>query len=79
MSVTSRKIIDKIEILETGDMQVREVTVFEDGGVEMGRSPFRRRVVSIEDDITLETDPRVKAIGEGVRALPNKPKPPLRP
>ena len=70
--------VDKIEILETGDLQIREVLVVERDGVEIARS-FTRRCLLIEADPTTEPNARVRAIAQSVRGLPNRPKPPAVP
>ena len=55
-------IVDKIEVLELGQIQVRTATrVLEDGAVLS--SSFHRHVLAPGDDLS-EQDPRVVAIAE---------------
>jgi hypothetical protein len=60
MSLKQEKIIDKIEITESGAIQVREATVISDTGKEISRS-FHRYVIQPGDDYSGEAD-NVKAI-----------------
>lgn len=61
MALTEDTIVDSIDVLPSGHIQVRKATrVFRDG-VEISKA-FHRHVVSPGDDLSLE-DPRVAAIG----------------
>lgn len=60
MSLTKNIVVDKIEILEKGQVQVRTATVVLDDNVEIGRS-FQRHVLVPGDDISNQ-DPKVIAI-----------------
>ena len=57
MSLTKEVAIDRIEILEDGQMQIREVTRILEDGVLLSKS-FHRHVVSPDSDLTKE-DARV--------------------
>lgn len=60
MALTKEVVIDKIEVLESGAIQVRQVTrVLEDGQVLS--SSYHRHVLQRGDDLTNE-DPKVQAI-----------------
>ena len=60
MALTKETIVDKIEVLEMGQVQVRTATrVLEDGAVLS--SSFHRHVLAPGDDLT-EQDARVSAI-----------------
>lgn len=60
MALTKQTLIDRIEILEDGQLQVRQATrIFEDG--KMISQTFHRHVVSPGDDVTKE-DERVKKL-----------------
>lgn len=60
MSLVKEVVIDKIEVLESGAIQVRQVTrVLEDGQVLS--SSYHRHVLQRGDDLTNE-DPKVQAI-----------------
>ena len=60
MALTKEIIVDKIEVLEMGQVQVRTATrVLEDGAVLS--SSFHRHVLAPGDDLT-EQDARVSAI-----------------
>jgi len=48
-TLTEEKIVDKIEVLESGHCQVREATIIKRDGVEVSRS-FRRFVVEPDQD-----------------------------
>ena len=61
MALTEDTIVDSIDVLPDGQIQVRKANrVFRDG-VEISKS-YHRHVVSPGDDLSLE-DPRVAAIG----------------
>ena len=63
MALTEEQIIDKIEVVDTGDwsiVQVRTATVIKRDGSEISRS-FHRHVVSPSDDWSSESD-KVKGI-----------------
>ncbi len=60
MALTKETVVDKIEVLEMGQVQVRTATrVLEDGTVLS--SSFHRHVLSPGDDLT-DQDPKVVAI-----------------
>ena len=60
MALTKEIIVDKIEVLEMGQVQVRTATrVLEDGAVLS--SSFHRHVLAPDDDLS-EQDPKVVAI-----------------
>ena len=60
MALTERTVVDKIEVLENGYIQVRTATVIEKDGVELTRS-FHRHVRTPLCDCSNE-DARVQAI-----------------
>jgi hypothetical protein len=64
MALTERMIIDLVEVLETGVLQVREATIIEKDGVEITRT-FYRYVASPGDDIT-NADPKIQNIANAV-------------
>jgi hypothetical protein len=60
MSLTKEVVIDKIEVLESGAIQVRQATrVLEDG--EVLSTSYHRHVLERDADLTNE-DPRVAAV-----------------
>lgn len=66
MSLTKETVVDKIEILENGNVQVRcAIRVLEDG--EILSQSYHRHVLQPGDDLTDE-DPKVVAIAEAVWA-----------
>jgi len=63
MALTKSNIIDKIEVVDSGDwkmVQVRTATVITENGTELSRG-FHRRVIAPSDDWTSE-DSEVQAI-----------------
>jgi hypothetical protein len=60
MTLTVKKAIDKIEVLERGIIQVREVTSVSDGTQEVART-YLRWVLTPGSDLSGQTD-KVKAI-----------------
>jgi hypothetical protein len=60
MALTEKTIIDKIEVLESNNIQVRTANVIEKDGIEITRT-FHRHVVNPGDDIS-EQDLKVKAV-----------------
>ncbi len=64
--LTEETRIDKIEILEDGQIQVREATIVFRDGVEIGRSKHRYVLDPSRDEIT---DPRLGKPGIDVRAI----------
>lgn len=60
MALTKETVIDKIEVLETGAIQVRQATrILEDGNL-LSQS-YHRHALQPGDDLTNE-DPKVQAI-----------------
>jgi hypothetical protein len=51
MSLTERTVTDKIEVLESGRIQIREANVIERDGVEISRV-FHRYVLRPGDDVS---------------------------
>ena len=67
MALTKTKVVDKVEVIDTGDwnmVQVRTATVIKEDDTELSRS-FHRHVVSPADDWSSESD-KVKAICDAV-------------
>ena len=64
MTLVKQQVIDKIEVLEMGQVQVRTATrVLEDGAVLS--SSFHRHVLHPGQDLT-DQDPKVSAIANAV-------------
>ena len=61
MALEEKSVVDSINVLESGQMEVRTATIVKKDGVEIAKS-FHRHVVSPGDDLALE-DPRVADIG----------------
>lgn len=61
MALTEESIVDRIEVMEHGQLQVRTANVVKRDGVEISRT-FHRHVVRPGNDLSLE-DPRVAEIG----------------
>ena len=60
MALTKEVVIDKIEVLESGSIQVRQaIRILEDG--EVLSTSYHRHVLSPGDDLTNE-DPKVAAV-----------------
>lgn len=60
MAITKELIVDRIEVVENGSVQVRTKTSIQEDGKEIS-STFHRHVVAPGDDYAAE-DARVKAI-----------------
>ena len=60
MALTKTIVVDKIEVLEMGQVQVRTATVVAEDGTELSRN-FHRHVLEPGDDTTGEDD-RVAAV-----------------
>jgi hypothetical protein len=60
MSLTKQTAIDKIEVLEMGQVQVREITRIIENGVELSAS-YNRWVLAPADSLDGQTE-KVKAI-----------------
>lgn len=54
MALTENEVVDRIEILETGHVQIRTATVIKRDEVEVSRS-FHRHVISPGDNYSNET------------------------
>jgi hypothetical protein len=67
MALTEETKVDKIEILEDGQLQVRMARVIYDDGKEVSRS-FHRHVMDpvLDADKLSESDARVAAVAEAV-------------
>jgi predicted component of type VI protein secretion system len=64
MALIKEVVIDKIEVLESGSIQVRQATrVLEDG--EVLSTSYHRHVLQPGDDLTTE-DPKVAAIAHSI-------------
>ena len=64
MALTKQNIVDKIEVLENGTIQVRCATRIDEDGTTLSSS-FHRHVLSPGDDLT-DQDPKVVAIASAV-------------
>lgn len=64
MSLSEKTIVDKIEVLENGAIQVRQANIIEKDGKEIARS-FHRHVLQPGDDLSSQ-DPKVVAIANAV-------------
>ena len=53
MALTKKAVVDKIEVLEMGQVQVRTATIVEEDGVELTRS-FHRAAFMPGDDVSGE-------------------------
>ena len=62
MALTKTIVVDKIEVLEMGQVQVRTATVVAEDGVELSRT-FHRHVLAPGDDSSGQAD-RVAAIAD---------------
>ncbi len=60
MALSKSTIVDRIEVLESGQLQVRTATIISEGGVELSRT-FHRHVLNPGDD-TGGQDDRVAAV-----------------
>ena len=60
MALTKEVVIDKVEVLESGSIQVRQATRILEDGVVLSTS-YHRHVLSPGDDLTNE-DPQVVAV-----------------
>ena len=67
MALTEESIVDRIEVMEHGQLQVRTANVVKRDGVEISRT-FHRHVVRPGNDLSLE-DPRVAEIGAVVHTV----------
>jgi hypothetical protein len=64
MALTEESIVDSINVLPDGQIQVRTATVVKRDSVEISRT-FLRHVVAPGDDLNSQ-DARVKSVGEAV-------------
>ena len=64
MTLASTTVIDKVEVLENGVVQVRQAQVITDSGNEIARN-FTRWVLNPGEDVSTQ-DAKVKAICEAV-------------
>jgi len=62
MALTKTEVVDRIEVLENGSVQVRTKTAIMEDGKQISGT-FHRHVVAPGDDYSKE-DPRVQAICE---------------
>ena len=60
MALTKTEVVDKIEVLENGTIQVRCATRIDEDGTVLSSS-FHRHVLAPNDDLT-DQDPKVVAI-----------------
>lgn len=64
MTLSEKITIDKIEVLEAGQIQVRTATVIEKDGKELTRT-FHRHVLNPGEDLSNE-DPKVAAVATAI-------------
>ena len=64
MALTKTEVVDKIEVLENGTIQVRCATRIDEDGTVLSSS-FHRHVLAPGDDLT-DQDPKVVAIASAV-------------
>ena len=64
MALIEKQIVDLVEIVENGTIQVRTANIIEKDGTEIART-FHRHVLSPGDSIVNE-DPKVQAIANAV-------------
>ena len=64
MALTEESIVDSINVLPDGQIQVRTATVVKRDSVEISRT-FLRHVVAPGDDLSSQ-DARVKSVGDAV-------------
>jgi hypothetical protein len=64
MALTKTEVVDKIEVLENGTIQVRCATRIDEDGTVLSSS-FHRHCLSPNDDLT-DQDPKVVAIATAV-------------
>jgi hypothetical protein len=64
MALTERKIIDLIEVLETGHLQIREANLVERDGVVIART-FHRYVIAPGEDVS-DKEQRIQDIAAAV-------------
>lgn len=64
MSLTEKTIIDKIEVLENGTIQVRQANIIQKDGKELART-FHRHVLMPGNDLT-DQDAKVVAIANAI-------------
>ena len=62
MTIEKRVFVDLVEVLEDGQLQVREATQFFEDGIPISSKSFVRKVVAPGDDLAKE-DKRVRDIG----------------
>jgi hypothetical protein len=60
MALTKSTMVDRIEVLESGQIQVRTATVIDEDGTELSRA-FHRQVLAPGDDLAGHSD-RVVAV-----------------
>jgi hypothetical protein len=64
MALSEKVVIDKVEVLENGCIQVRQATIIEKDGVELART-FHRWALAPGQDLEGQ-DPKVVAIAQAV-------------
>ena len=64
MALTEESIVDRVEVMEHGQLQVRTATVVKRDGTEISRT-FSRHVVRPGDDLSGQTT-RVRDVGNAV-------------
>ena len=64
MAITKRIFVDKIEVLEDGQLNIRTATQFFEGGEAVSEKSFHRKTIEVGDDVTAE-DALVKDVVDG--------------
>lgn len=66
--ITERNVIGKIEILEDGQIQLREDIVIERDGVEIFRL-YHRRVLEPGESLPVDVNPRLRSVTDVIWTL----------
>lgn len=64
MALTERKVVDLIEVLESGHLQIREANIIEKDGVVVAKT-FNRYVISPGEDVS-DKEQRIQDIAAAV-------------
>jgi hypothetical protein len=64
--ITKTKVIDKIEVLQDGTLQIREDTIIEEDGVVLASGNFHRRTISPDETPAPDEDARVVKVAKAM-------------
>lgn len=65
MAIVRERVINQIEVLENGIMQIREAEWFVEDGIRVGQPTYHRRVIDVDEPIDPSEDQLIQDVANG--------------